>query len=208
MIRNNIDKIYSKSANQLEFAKGYLEYLSTVINKIDLGQISEFIKEIEISREDESTIFVAGNGGSAATASHMVNDIGTDVMRKSEINNPFRIMALTDNNALMTAIGNDVGYDNLFLYQLRLYFKPGDKLILISASGNSRNLIEAAEWTKKRGGKVIGLLGFDGGKLKSLCDLVVQVETPKGEYGPVEDLHMILNHILSNWLIMHLKSGN
>jgi D-sedoheptulose 7-phosphate isomerase len=100
----------------------------------------------------------------------------------------------------LTAIGNDAGHENLFVYQLRIHYRPGDKLIAISASGNSPNVVEAARWVKKRGGRVVGLVGFDGGELKRLADVVIHAKTPKGEYGPVEDIHIIMDHLFYSWL--------
>ena len=105
----------------------------------------------------------------------------------------------------MTAIANDVGYENLFLGQLEIHYRPGDKLIAISASGNSPNVVRAVEWVKQRGGRTIGLVGFDGGKLREMCDVVVHVKAASGEYGPVEDAHLILNHILAHWFQNKLK---
>jgi len=116
-------------------------------------------------------------------------------------------LALTDNVPLITAIGNDDGYENIFVNQLRVHYREGDKLIVISASGNSPNVVRAAEWVKQKGGRVIGLIGFDGGKLKEICDIIIHVETPKGEYGPVEDIHTILDHLVANWLQYRLKKA-
>jgi len=100
----------------------------------------------------------------------------------------------------MLAVANDTGYENIFVNQLRIHYRKGDKLVAISASGNSPNVVVAAEWVKKQGGAVIALVGFDGGKLKEIGDVVVQVKAVKGEYGPVEDIHMILDHLVSYWL--------
>jgi D-sedoheptulose 7-phosphate isomerase len=130
----------------------------------------------------------------------MANDIGLDVMRKTGPDKPFRVLALTDSVSLLTAVANDDGYENVFASQLKVHFKPGDKLIVISASGNSPNLVKAAQWVKENKGRVIGLLGFDGGSLRNICDTVVSVDTPKGEYGPVEDIHLILDHLVAVWL--------
>jgi D-sedoheptulose 7-phosphate isomerase len=107
----------------------------------------------------------------------------------------------------MTAIGNDTGFENLFVSQLRIHHRPGDKLIAISASGNSPNVVRGAEWVKDRGGRVIALVGFDGGKLKGLADVVIHAETPKGEYGPVEDIHMILDHLVYTWLLKRHRAN-
>ena len=135
----------------------------------------------------------------------MANDIGFDIMKKTGISKPIKVHALTENSAVITAIANDTGYENIFLNQLKIHYKEGDKLLVISASGNSINLILAAEWVKERGGKVIGLLGFTGGELKNICSHYVHIKTGFGEYGPVEDLHLIINHIMAHWLQNKLK---
>ena len=205
MKTNNIDKIYNESNNIDEFVSGYFENLKNIINQLDIGSISGFIKEFSDSYEHNQTIFVAGNGGSSSTASTMANDIGFDIMKKTGDSKPLKIHALTENSSVITAIANDTGYENIFLNQLKIHYKQGDKLLVISASGNSKNLILAAEWVKERGGKVIGLLGFTGGELKNICNKYVHVKTGLGEYGPVEDLHLVINHILAHWLQNKLK---
>ncbi len=196
----NVIRLYKESKNAQDFAVKYLDYLSGLLHKLDTKAIAAFIEEIEAARQKNQTVFIIGNGGSAATASHMANDIGLDVFKKSGTAKPYRIMSLADNVPVMTAIGNDDGYDNLFLYQLKIHYRAGDKLVVISASGNSPNLVSAAQWVKEQSGTVLGLLGFDGGKLKNICDVIVLAETPKGEYGPVEDIHMIMDHLMGNYL--------
>jgi len=202
---NNLEKIYKQSGSVERYAKGYFSYLSELLNQIDSREIVTLINELEAARKNENTIFVAGNGGSAATASHLANDIGVDVYKKGRTSPGFKVLALTENVSVMTAISNDEGFHNLFVNQLKIHYRPGDKLIVISASGNSANLVEAAKWVKAQGGRVIGLLGFDGGKLKELCDLSIHIKTPQGEYGPVEDIHLILDHLISSYLIYFYK---
>src|SRR3990167_10571979 len=149
---NNIIRLYKEAKNAQDFAINYLDYLSGLLKKLDTKAIATFIEELENARQKNQTVFIIGNGGSAATSSHMANDIGLDVMKKSGTNKPYRIMALTDCIPVLTAIGNDDGYENLFLYQLKIHYRPGDKLVVISASGNSPNLISAAQWVKQQGG--------------------------------------------------------
>lgn len=196
---NNIDRLFCECTDASQFASGYLSYLAELLTQLNTSRIAAFIEELELAREHQNTVFFVGNGGSAATASHMANDFGIGT-RTGDDSPPFRALALTDNVAALTAIANDNGYHNLFVFQLRIHYRPGDRLVAISASGDSPNVIAAAEWVKKRGGKVIGLVGFDGGKLQDLCDLIIHVKTPKGEYGPVEDIHMILDHLVYSWL--------
>lgn len=204
---NHIDQLYSSSTSMGEFARGYFHYLSQVLGSIDPSGLNQLEKEFEKAYQNGNTIFVAGNGGSAATATTMANDLGFDVVKKAEIEKPIRVFALTDNTSVMTAIANDVGYENLFVNQLRIHYRQGDRLIVISASGNSPNVVRAAEWVKAQGGIVIGFLGFDGGKLKGLCDLSIIVKTSPGEYGPVEDAHLALNHVLAHWFQKKLKQA-
>jgi len=197
---NNIEQSLTRSTDIHSFAKNYFGYLYELLKGIDTHKIDAFVKEMENARENKNTIFFIGNGGSATTASHMANDFGTDIHKRTSTDKPFRAMSLTDNCAIMLAVANDTGFENLFVNQLRIYYRPGDKLVAISASGNSPNVVAAAEWVKKQGGIVISLVGFDGGKLKDISDVVVQVKTYKGEYGPVEDVHLILDHLVSYWL--------
>ena len=150
-------------------------------------------------KKKKSTLFVFGNGGGAATAMTMSNDLGFDIKKKTKVKETFKIISLNDNSSVLTAIANDVGYENIFLNQLKIHFKKNDKILIFSASGNSENLVKAAKWIRKRRGRVISILGFDGGKIKKLSNCCVHIKTEKGEYGPVEDLQLIINHILAHW---------
>ncbi len=203
---SNIDSIINSSPDVSQFAKGYFEYISKLTAQLDTEAISAFVKELESARKDHNTVFFVGNGGSAATASHMANDLafGSRVHQDP----PFRVLSLTDNVAAMTAVANDNGYESLFIRQLKVHYRPGDKLVAISASGNSPNVVTAAEWVKEQGGKVIGLVGFDGGKLRDICDITICIETPKGEYGPVEDVHMMLDHLIYTWIWYRKRKGD
>ena len=196
---NNINAEFEKSKSFSDFSMRYFNYLSTIQKKMDLEQMNRFADEFVQARKGENTIFIAGNGGSATTATTMANDIGFDIIKKTGTNKPFRVFALTDNNSVITAISNDVGYDKIFVNQLKIHYREGDKLVVISASGNSKNVILAAEWVKSMGGKVLGMLGFDGGKLLNICDISLLVPTLPGDYGPVEDIHLMINHILAHW---------
>ena len=202
---NAIDKIWETNKDISGFAGKYFEYLFSVLKSLDTTALVALEIELEDARANGNTIFVAGNGGSASTATTMANDLGFDVFKKTRIDKPFKIFAITDNTSAITGISNDVGYENVFLGQLQIHYKAGDKIIVISASGNSPNAVKAAEWVKSKGGKVIGFLGFQGGKLREICDVVVHVKTEAGEYGPVEDAHLIINHVLAHWFQNKLK---
>lgn len=202
---NNIDLLFGKSKNIKDFANGYAEYLYSVLKSSDFSGLEKLELSLLEARENHQTIFIAGNGGSATTATSMANDLGFDILKKTGTDLPFKVLALTDNNSVITAISNDVGYENIFLNQLKIHFRKGDKLIVISASGNSGNLINAVEWVKSQGGTTVALLGFTGGKLKELCDISIHFKSLNGEYGPVEDAHLIVNHILAHWFQLKLK---
>ncbi|MFC2132743.1 SIS domain-containing protein [Bacteroidota bacterium] len=196
---NNIDKAFKSVKSIGQFSKKYFSYLFSVLDSIDENEINSLAETFELARSNGNTIFVAGNGGSAATAATMANDIGFDIIKKTETDKPFRVFSLVDNNSVVTAIANDLGYENIFVNQLKIHYRSGDCLIAISASGNSPNVLKAAKWVKSRGGLIIGFLGFTGGKLIDLCDVKIHVTTELGEYGPVEDAHLIMNHILAHW---------
>ena len=199
---NQLDHIFKNSKKPIEYVESYLQYLQEVMNKTDKKQIAQFIEFMLVAREEGKQIFFIGNGGSAATSSHFANDLvaGMRIQQK-----PFKAVSLCDNNALMTALGNDEGYDQIFSKQLSVLMNEGDFVVAISASGNSPNLVEAVRFAKTKNGKVFGLLGFDGGKLKDMCDGVVHVVSNKGEYGPVEDMHMILDHLVTTYLYRYVR---
>ena len=196
-----LEQIYKETESPEAFVRGYFGYLAELLGRFEIQPIVDFINELENARSRGATIFIAGNGGSAATASHMANDIGVDLMKKGNPDRPFRAMSLTDNASVMTAIANDSGYENIFVNQLRIHYRPDDMLVAISASGNSPNVVEAAQWVREHGGRIVTITGFDGGKLKAMADIAIHVSTPKDEFGPVEDLHMIVDHVVANWLV-------
>ena len=135
----------------------------------------------------------------------MANDLGFDILKKTSTKTPFKFFALTDNTPVITAISNDTGYENVLINQLKIHFNKKDIVILISASGNSKNLLKASKWIKENSGYIFSFLGFDGGKLKNISDDYILVKTEKDEYGPVEDIHLIINHILAHWFQFNLK---
>ena len=200
---SQINKLAVKNKNIADFAKAYFKNLNHTFNNIDKKSLIRLEKEFLDIRKKNSTLYVFGNGGGAATAMTMANDLGFDVLKKTK-KKTFKIISLNDNNSVITAIANDTGYDNIFLNQLKIHFKKNDKILIFSASGNSRNLVVAAKWIKNKGGKVISILGFNGGKLKKISDLVVHIKSKKGDYGPVEDMQLIINHILAHWFQKNL----
>ena len=195
---SQIKKLEKKNKKFSRFTKDYFNYLNNIFNKIDKKILDQLVGEFEEIRKSGKNLFVIGNGGGASTATTMANDLGFDIFKKTK-KNPFTLIPLTNNSSIITAISNDVGYENIFINQLKINFKKRDRLLILSASGNSKNLIKAADWVKKNNGKVIGFIGFDGGKIKKLCDICVHLKSKKGDYGPVEDLQLIINHMLAHW---------
>lgn len=185
--------------NKQEYIANYFNLLSRIMDSLDRKAIEQFMELVQQIRNDGKTLFIAGNGGSAATASHMANDFGAVCLKKGGM--PIKALALTDNTSFFTAIGNDYGYEDIFSSQLDVHYNTGDALVVISASGNSPNVVKAAQWVRNRGGDVVGFLGFDGGALKDICTLPIVALAEKGQYGPVEDVHMILDHLVSSWLL-------
>ena len=199
---NNIEKMFD--SDPAVFAKAYFNYLTDIIKGIDEQEIARFVRTLLDARERSSTVFFMGNGGSAATASHFANDlsIGTNSYQK-----PFRVLSITDNVPVITAIGNDFGYDDIFERQLRVLGKTGDVLVGISASGNSPNLLKAYDAAKEIGIKTVALTAFDGGKMSKMADEGIHVPTGLKEYGPAEDAHMILDHLVGAYLIQFVRRG-
>lgn len=197
---NNIDRFFTPDPTA--FAKAYLQYLQLVLQRVDIAEIGCFIETLLDARRRGATIFFMGNGGSAATSSHFANDlaIGTN-----DYEQPFRVISLADNVAILTALGNDFGYEEIFVRQLRVLARQGDVLVGISASGNSPNLIKAFEYASSVGIKTVAITAFDGGKMKVMADEGVHVPTEPKEYGPAEDVHMVLDHLVGAYLMRYVK---
>ena len=174
------------------------EYFLTggkLLTQIPNEEVMALAIAINQARTTGGTVYIAGNGGSASTASHFATDIGIGSLNRA---NPVRSVSLCDNTAAITAIANDMDYSSIFAQQLKLLGKQGDLLIVISASGNSDNLIKAVEVASELGMESHSLTGFDGGKLKQLTlGRNIHVETPKGAYGLVEDAHLAICHVIT-----------
>lgn len=198
---NNLEKIFSKDIEK--YSKSYFDYLKQIFDQIDLSEITVFVEVILDARERGATIFFMGNGGSAATASHFANDLA---FGSNEYDKPFKVMSITDNVSVLTALGNDYGYEEIFVRQMRVYGEKGDVLVGISASGNSPNLLSAFEYSLTAGIKTVALTAFDGGMMKLKAEHGIHIPTGMKEYGPAEDVHMILDHLVVSYLMQLIKS--
>jgi D-sedoheptulose 7-phosphate isomerase len=181
------------------FIQQYINNLTDILNNLDLQEIEKIRDALENTIKTGAKIYILGNGGSAATASHMANDLSVG-LKLRDIRN-FDVESLSDNSSVCTAIANDIGYENIFYAQIKNKIQKNDVLIAISCSGNSTNIIKAVEYAKEQKATIVGLTGFEGGKLKILSDIKFHVPTTKGEYGLVEDAHMILDHIIYSYYI-------
>ncbi len=178
-----------------DLLEGYRSRVGAVFAGIDLASVGRVVDRLYELWEARGLLAIAGNGGSATTASHMAMDL---VLATKRAGQPlFRTVSLTDNGGLLTALGNDRGYEVVFADQLEGLLGAGDGLLLISASGNSPNVVRAAERAHQLEVSTIALVGFDGGRLASICDEVVHVPSEAGEYGPVEDAHLMLEHMIT-----------
>jgi D-sedoheptulose 7-phosphate isomerase len=171
----------------------YLNELSDVIGNLDHGQIDSAMNALMDAYRKEGRVFVFGNGGSAATASHFVCDFNKGASMNLE--KRFDLICLNDNVPTVLAIANDCGYENIFFVQLKNKLKKNDIILAISGSGNSPNVIKAVKYAKERGNKVIALTGYDGGSLMMLADHPIHVNV--NDMQKVEDVHMILDHLMS-----------
>ncbi len=182
-----------------DFIHKYVNDLKLILDNLDARAIVDIKDALESTIQNNSKIYILGNGGSAATASHMANDLSVG-LKLREIRN-FDVESLSDNSSVCTAIANDIGYENIFYAQIKNKITKDDVLIAISCSGNSANILKAVEYAKKQGSTIIGMTGFGGGSLKELSDINFHINTAKGEYGLVEDAHMILDHIIYSYYI-------
>ena len=177
----------------MDIAK-YLQAVQATINNLDPEVIASFATHVENAYNNNQSIYVIGNGGSAANASHFAQDLAKGIFFEKPVEKTMKAISLTDNIAHITAIANDTGYQNIFSAQLNTYAQNSDVLICISGSGNSENIIEAVKAAKQKNMFVIGVTGFDGGQLKNMSDFVVHV--PLHEMCTVESIHSIIFHLI------------
>jgi len=181
------------------YLRSYLEELRAGLEEMPAQAFEGVLRVFERARLERRQIFIIGNGGSAATAAHMACDLGKGTV---DYQNPgftrFRAISLTDNSALLTALGNDLSFEDIFAEQLAALMNEGDVVVFISASGNSPNLVRAAQYARSRRGELVGLLGFGGGTLRNLVDHALVVSSRN--YGVSEDCHLIVQHLLTQYL--------
>jgi len=177
--------------------KNYIDKEIEVLRALDVSSINAVMTAIVEAYHAEGNIYIFGNGGSAMTAAHFQNDFNKGLSENLE--KKFNFLCLNDNIATVMAIANDLGYENIFEYQLKGKLKQNDLVIAISGSGNSANVIKAIEYAKQQGIKTIGVTGYDGGKLAKIADISFNV--PINDMQIAEDVHMILDHLMMSVLM-------
>jgi D-sedoheptulose 7-phosphate isomerase len=185
-------------------AEEYLAAFAALMHRIDLDAVERVVDRIRSARDAGGTVYIAGNGGSAATAAHWVNDLGKATKRSGQ--RSLRVMGLGDNIPWLTALANDEGVERIFVGQLENFAQAGDVLIVISASGRSPNLVKAVELARQRSLVTIGLVGFDGGVLRDMVTEVLWTQSEMGAYGLVESGHALIADIITTCLIRDVLS--
>lgn len=180
-----------------DFIKSYLSDSQKVIENIDQKEISDFIKLLEDAILNERTIYIMGNGGSGALASHFVCDFNKIV--KEYKGKKFKFMCLNDNVGIITAYGNDESFDEIFVGQLRNYLTKDDLVIAISGSGNSKNVIKAIEYANEIGAYTFCFTGYDGGKLKKLVKSAIHIQVNDMQHS--EDAHLAICHLVLRYFM-------
>ncbi|MDR0918686.1 MAG: SIS domain-containing protein [Oscillospiraceae bacterium] len=172
--------------------KKYIQDEIDTLKKLDISALNNALNLLEETLQKEGNIYIFGNGGSSATASHFQNDFNKGISEYTD--KKFRFNCLNDNVATVMAIANDIGFEEVFRFQLKNKLKENDIIVAISGSGNSPNVINAVEYAKEQGVKIIGLTGFSGGKLKELSD--ISLHAPVSSMQITEDIHMIFDHLM------------
>jgi len=180
----------------MEFVSTYIDELKDILDQLSEEVIEQVLDVLHAARLENQQVFILGNGGSASTASHFVCDLGKNTRVQGVPN--FRVMGLTDNMALFSALANDEGYENVFAQQLGNYLQPSDVVIGISTSGNSPNVVNAIQFANTYGATTIGFTGFSSGDLGSMVDIDLHVPSHSIEH--VEDIHLVLEHLITKAL--------
>ena len=175
-----------------DYLEDYIQQQKNALTSIPVAQVQELIERFQQALKDDKQIFVFGNGGSGANASHFITDLGKSASDKAY--RRFRCLSLNDNMSWVTAIGNDYAYEDIFLRQLENYARPGDMVMVMSVSGSSPNLVKAIEWCRQNDIYTIALTGGKKGRLAELADEVIVIDDT--HYGRVEDCHMHICHMI------------
>lgn len=194
--------------NQMQIAtvalEQYLDDFSALLKKVDLTEVETLVNLLTEAYKNDRFVFIIGNGGSGANASHLCQDLGKGTLHDFDEQKRLKVMSLTDNTPCILAYGNDLGYDRIFVEQLKNFAHPGAILLAISGSGNSPNILKAVEWANTNRLTTVGITGYDGGKLKKMCHHSLHV--PSFNMGVVEAVHVVIFHYLLDTLYERFKT--
>jgi D-sedoheptulose 7-phosphate isomerase len=192
---NRVKQLSTQSAAE-ESIRSYLERVRKILLEMNVSELEALLSSIQTAWDDDRTVFVIGNGGSAATASHMATDLSKQTQTHGR--KPLRALSLSDNMALITALANDTDYSRIYSEQLRIHGRTGDLLIAISCSGESPNILAAIDEARSNGIQVVGLGGGTESRLQQLADVFVSV--PSEDYGHIESIHLVIDHCITSLL--------
>lgn len=195
-----LENLYRGANSAQEYAEGFRDRMLGTIEGMDTGGAVQLIEALTDTLQSGGTVFVLGNGGSGAVASHWVNDLGVNCLVDGQPG--YKVVSLGDNASTITAVANDVDFAEVFVRQLRCALRPNDLVIALSVSGNSPNVIRAVEYANEVGVTTVGFTGMNGGKLKDLASVSIHTESDTDEYGPVEDIFSIFMHLATGYITM------
>lgn len=198
----------SRKLSLSAFVDSYIAELKRSLDNLDKKEIQNVVDILLSAYRKGKKVFIIGDGGSAANASHMACDLSKGTLKRvyDRKERRLRVYSLTDNVATLTAYGNDLSFEDIFVQQLRNLVEKDDVVLVLSGSGNSPNLISAIKYSKKCGAKTVGVLGFiSGGKLGKMVDAAVLVKSK--HYGPCEDMQLVLDHIITSWISIVKHGG-
>ncbi len=197
---HKLAQIFDEATSIQDYTDKYLARLIELLQGLDRAVIEQIIEAVDGAFATGNTLYLMANGGSAAAASHLVNDLVAGGYVEGQA--PMRAFCLSDNTETVTALANDAGYDNIFVNQLKVHLRPGDVVLAMSVSGNSENVIRAIDYANENGAVTIAYCGFEGGRLSKNSQIALHALTTKDEYGPVEDIFAIMVHLLGTYLSM------
>jgi len=193
-----------KFDNIATFSQAYFEQISHAAASIDDAKLQEAARILGVAFDQRASVYVCGNGGSAAISNHFICDHLKGVQTDTKVLP--RVISLVSNMETVTAVANDISYDDVFVYQLATLAEPGDVLVTVSSSGDSENVVRAVQWAKDNDHKTISMTGFGGGRTATLADVNLHVEGDN--YGIVEDIHQSLMHILAQFLRLKFMNAD
>ena len=190
--------------NIAAFSQAYFNQMKRAAASIDGAKLQEAAQMLDAAFNQRTSVYVCGNGGSAAISNHFICDHLKGVQMDTTVLP--RVISLVSNMETVTAVANDISYDDVFVFQLATLAEPGDVLVTVSSSGDSENVVRAVQWAKDNGCKTISMTGFDGGRTAALADVNLHVESDN--YGIIEDIHQSLMHIIAQFLRMQCMDAD